>query len=93
MSAHDSRTLRLARGLEQLMAEELEAMRLEQERRENARLADAEIMKVCAEVARASDRVEQCKFAGASEFQARRKLDAALKAMKLVMRKHGRGGV
>ena len=91
MTAHpDERTLRIAARIDALVAEEARLVAAQRAHVEKAEKADAELMAACRQVGAASDRVEQCKFAGASEFQARRKLDAAAKVLATLMRKHGR---
>lgn len=95
MTAHqriDEATLRLARGLQGLVAEELAAQRRAEAARARAERIDAEIMAACRAVAAATDALAQAQFAGASELPARRRLERAAKGLADAMRRHGRAG-
>lgn len=87
----DNRLLRLAAGLDQLVAAEVRKVRGAETARLAAELADAEILKACRAVGAASDAVEQARFAGnAVERKMLARLERAAKHLAELMRK-GRG--
>lgn len=90
MSAHDNRTLRLAAGIEHLVAtaRREEARRLERERK--AEQVDARIMAACKAVGQAADKLAQAQFSGVAEYPARMALERAAKHLAGVLRSHGR---
>lgn len=93
MTAHpniDDATLRLAKGLQDLVAGEVAVLRRVEAARARAEKIDGEIMTACRAVAAATDAIAQAQFAGASEVPARRRLERAAKGLADTMRRHGR---
>ena len=89
----DNRLLRLAAGLDRLVAEESRRQRAAEIEMLRSRVADGEILKACEAVGRASDAVEQARLAGGgTERNALRRLERAAKALAETMRRHGRAG-
>jgi hypothetical protein len=76
------------------LLEENERLKQAVERRvvevQRAGKADTEIMEACSAVARATDALQQARFAGVEERTARRALEAASRELARVMRRHGR---
>ncbi|MCG8270337.1 hypothetical protein MIC97_02305 [Aquamicrobium sp. NLF2-7] len=60
------------------------------ERQAQADAVDADIMRACRAVARASDKLAQARFSGSPEAYARRDLVKAAAALGTTLRKHGR---
>lgn len=89
-TASDDRLLRLAAGLDQLVAAEVRKVRGAETARLAAELADAEILRACRRVGAASDAVQQARYAGnAVERKMLARLERAAKDLADVMRKQG----
>lgn len=87
MSAHDSRTLRLAAQLDQIFEDERREHERALAQARKAAALDARMMAACRSVGAAVDRLLQDQFAGRPEYAARKALERAAKRLNAEIRK------